>query len=508
MTEENVKVAVRVRPFNSRETGRNAKCIIEMNGQNTTIKDPNSGEVKKFAFDHSYWSHDGCSEDADGYFSPDPSHKNGSKFADQKKVFSDLGQGILDNCWNGYNSTIFAYGQTGSGKSWSIIGYGPNKGIVPMFCEELFKGIEAKKAAKEEIEYEVKFSMMEIYNEVVRDLLNSSGNAKKGLKIREHPKKGFYAENLKQVLVTSYEDINQRMEEGTVNRTIASTNMNATSSRAHTIVGITFLQKFKNAAGEDTTKSSVVNLVDLAGSERVESTGATGARLKEGAAINMSLSALGNCIHALAENSAGKKVKVPFRDSSLTKLLMNALGGNSRTLMIPQSSFMAKIRNFTGEHNRPLRGESPSTKSGKHRLLERLINKAGKSCRSQSWILKPQKEFELLQLLHPLLLLILFVASGAFLRVTLITKQRSLRAQPEGCYHLCMLMHGGGGERMVWAKARRGTANGARELTKEVPPIPHEDRNVAAQRLQESESRKTMECRPPGIPAAIKDFAQ
>lgn len=134
--------------------------------------------------------------------------------------------------------------------------------------------------------------------------------------------------------VANYEEIENKMEEGTLNRTVASTNMNATSSRAHTIVGITFIQKFKNAAGEETTKTAVCNLVDLAGSERADSTGATGDRLKEGAAINQSLSSLGNCIAALAEKSSGKKVRVPYRDSVLTKLLKNALGGNSKTIMV------------------------------------------------------------------------------------------------------------------------------------------------------------------------------
>ncbi len=106
-------------------------------------------------------------------------------------MFNDVGKGILENAWGGYNSTLFAYGQTGSGKSWSVIGYGENKGIVPMFTEELFKGIGDKKGSG--ASYEVKFSMLEIYNEVARDLLDTkSGSKKAGLKIRQHPKKGFY----------------------------------------------------------------------------------------------------------------------------------------------------------------------------------------------------------------------------------------------------------------------------------------------------------------------------
>ncbi|XP_059144638.1 kinesin-like protein KIF28P isoform X3 [Physella acuta] len=306
-----------------------------MTGSTTVIKDPNSGEEKKFNFDYSYWSHDGCKEMPDGTFVPDTSHPNGKKFADQKKVYQDLGEGVLKNAWDGFNSTLFAYGQTGSGKSWSIVGYGVNKGVVPLFCENMFKGIDEKKKAADKTEYEVTYSMLEIYNEQVRDLLDpNGGNKRGGLRIRQHPKTGFYVEGLIIVPVQSYKDIETKMDEGTRNRTVAATNMNATSSRAHTIVGINFIQKFRNAAGEDTTKSAVINLVDLAGSERAESTGATGDRLKEGAAINQSLSCLGNCIAALAEKSGGKDVKVPFRDSVLTKLLKNALGGNSKTIMI------------------------------------------------------------------------------------------------------------------------------------------------------------------------------
>ena len=135
-------------------------------------------------------------------------------------------------------------------------------------------------------------------------------------------------------MVSNYNEISAKMEEGTVNRTVASTNMNATSSRAHTIVGIHFIQKHVTG-GKEMAKGAVVNLVDLAGSERVDSTGATGDRLKEGAGINQSLSSLGNVIHALAEQSEGKKkVRVPYRDSLLTKLLQNALGGNSKTIMV------------------------------------------------------------------------------------------------------------------------------------------------------------------------------
>lgn len=329
---ENVRVAVRVRPFNSREKARAAVLIIKMQGNNTYIADPGAPgeEPRKFAFDFSYWSHDGFKELDDGYLaSAEP------QYADQKRVFDDLGRGVLENAWNGYNCSLFAYGQTGSGKSYSMVGYGQNKGIVPIFCETLFSEVEQKRSAGSETEYQVTFSMLEIYNEAVRDLLNPAGNKKGGLKVRQHPSKGFYVESLVSVPVKDYPDIESRIEEGTRNRTVAATNMNATSSRAHTIVAISFSQKGANAAGQMMTKTSIVNLVDLAGSERADSTGATGDRLKEGSAINKSLSTLGNCIKALADQASGKKgAQVPFRDSVLTKLLKNALGGNSKTIMI------------------------------------------------------------------------------------------------------------------------------------------------------------------------------
>ncbi|XP_063722151.1 kinesin-like protein KIF28 [Symsagittifera roscoffensis] len=327
---EAVRVAVRVRPFNSREKSMNAKLIIKMSGKTTYITNPADNEKKDFAFDYSYWSHDGFKEDGEGNLLKD----GGSNYATQRMVFEDLGQGVLDNAFEGYNTSLFAYGQTGSGKSYSMVGYGPNKGIVPITCDELFKTIEGN--AETNKTFQVTFSMLEIYNEQVRDLLTKN-SPKGGLAVRQHPSMGFYVDNLKKVPVGSYKEIEARMEEGTKNRTVASTNMNATSSRAHTVVTITFDQVTEAEDGSRMKKSSTMNLVDLAGSERAESTGATGDRLKEGANINKSLSALGNVISALAEISTGKAPKgkmVPYRDSVLTKLLTNALGGNSKTIMI------------------------------------------------------------------------------------------------------------------------------------------------------------------------------
>ena len=324
-----VKVAVRVRPFNTREKENNSHCCIEMVGNQTTIKDE-LDQPRTFTFDHSFWSHDCYIEQENGYLSPDSS----GKYADQSLVFDYLGRQILDNAWEGYHCCLFAYGQTGSGKSYSMVGYGTNKGIVPISCEEIFKRISNNKDPS--IHYEVEVSMLEIYNEKVQDLLVPISNRPpSGLKIRESKALGVFVSDLTKYPVSSYEEISNKMDEGYQNRTIGSTLMNNTSSRAHTIVTIEFKQ-IQSVGKTKSEKLSKINLVDLAGSERANSTGATGARLKEGCNINKSLLVLGNVINTLADKALGKKKDVlpPYRDSALTRILQNALGGNSKTVMI------------------------------------------------------------------------------------------------------------------------------------------------------------------------------
>ena len=324
-----VKVAVRVRPFNTREKDNNSICCIEMNQTQTTIKDE-LGQPRTFTFDHSFWSHDSYIEQENGYLAPDDS----GKYTDQSLVFETLGKQILDNAWEGYHCCLFAYGQTGSGKSYSMVGYGANKGIVPISCEEIFKRITNN--TNPAIHYEVEVSMLEIYNEKVQDLLVPiNKRPPTGLKIRESKALGVFVADLTKYPVSSYEEISNKMDEGYQNRTIGSTLMNNTSSRAHTIVTIEFKQV--NTEGKlKSEKLSKINLVDLAGSERANSTGATGARLKEGCNINKSLLVLGNVINTLADKALGKKKDVlpPYRDSALTRILQNALGGNSKTVMI------------------------------------------------------------------------------------------------------------------------------------------------------------------------------
>ncbi|KAM3618200.1 uncharacterized protein V6R79_017177 [Siganus canaliculatus] len=323
MSGASVKVAVRVRPFNSREMSKESKCIIQMQGNTTTISNPKAPKepAKTFSFDYSYWSH--TSPD-------DPS------FASQNRVYNDIGKEMLEHAFEGYNVCIFAYGQTGAGKSYTMMGKQEEgqEGIIPMLCEDLFEKIN-EDSNKEELSYSVEVSYMEIYCERVRDLLNPKN--KGHLRVREHPLLGPYVEDLSKLAVTSYTDIADLMDAGNKARTVAATNMNETSSRSHAVFTIVFTQKKHDSETDlSTEKVSKISLVDLAGSERADSTGAKGTRLKEGANINKSLTTLGKVISALAEVSKKKKKSdfIPYRDSVLTWLLRENLGGNSRTAMV------------------------------------------------------------------------------------------------------------------------------------------------------------------------------
>uniref|UniRef100_A0A8C9VDK7 plus-end-directed kinesin ATPase n=1 Tax=Scleropages formosus TaxID=113540 RepID=A0A8C9VDK7_SCLFO len=328
MAGASVKVAVRVRPFNSREMGKESKCIIQMSGNTTTIINPKQPkETKSFNFDFSYWSHT----------SPEDTN-----YASQQQVYRDIGEEMLLHAFEGYNVCIFAYGQTGAGKSYTMMGKQEpgQQGIIPQLCEDLFTKINDND--DNSMSYSVEVSYMEIYCERVRDLLNPKN--KGNLRVREHPLMGPYVEDLSKLAVTSYNDIQDLMDSGNKARTVAATNMNETSSRSHAVFNIIFTQKRHDADTDNTSeKVSKISLVDLAGSERADSTGAKGTRLKEGANINKSLTTLGKVISALAEvdvfhrqNKKKKKVEsfIPYRDSVLTWLLRENLGGNSRTAMV------------------------------------------------------------------------------------------------------------------------------------------------------------------------------
>ncbi|KAK4055561.1 hypothetical protein OIV83_000107 [Microbotryomycetes sp. JL201] len=320
-----------------------------MQGANTYLDPPEAAnlssgrvhekDVKSFAFDKSYWS---------------AGPKESPEYASQLTLYDDLGKDLLEHAFEGFNTCIFAYGQTGSGKSYSMMGYGAERGIIPLICEALFERIA--QISNDQLSFTVEVSYTEIYQEKVRDLLNL-GN-KGNLKVREHPILGPYVESLSKLAVQSFKDIEALMDEGTKAccadadglsltdevrqaRTVAATNMNETSSRSHAIFTILLTQRRLDPdTGMVGEKVSRISLVDLAGSERANATGATGTRLKEGALINKSLTTLGRVIATLSQASANGKSskanmdKVPYRDSVLTWLLKDSLGGNSKTAMI------------------------------------------------------------------------------------------------------------------------------------------------------------------------------
>ena len=361
----NVRVVVRVRAFlkrgnvflppkprrataqggiitnkNTKELERRTRCLIKMDptSQQTTLFAPDEEDLpktktksrkvvdeKKFTFDNSFWSHD----------------TNDAHYAEQEDVYNSLGEEFLDHNFEGYHTCIFAYGQTGSGKSYTMMGTPDKPGLIPRTCEDLFERIQAAQNEDTNIAYNVRVSYFEVYNEHVRDLLvpfepSASPNY---LKIRESPTEGPYVKDLTEVPVRSIDEIMRHMKNGDTSRTTASTKMNDTSSRSHAVFTIMLRQIHHDMETDETTeRSSRIRLVDLAGSERAKSTEATGARLREGSNINKSLTTLGRVIAALADPKqlrAGKrKDVVPYRDSILTWLLKDSLGGNSKTAMI------------------------------------------------------------------------------------------------------------------------------------------------------------------------------
>ncbi|KAJ3100590.1 hypothetical protein HDU97_002120 [Phlyctochytrium planicorne] len=373
------QVYVRVRPFNSKEVSRNATCIVKASDPSVTLLRPNpsillpptppspspspgvvkrqsvsapvqEGDIKAFTFDRVFWSFDG---EVDGVTSP---------VDGQEVVYEAVKGDILDHAFAGYNVCLFAYGQTGSGKSYTMMGYGKEKGIIPRACEELFSRIQEN--SDPNVRFEVTVSYIEIYNEKVRDLLNPSNTG--NLRVREHPTLGPYVEDLSKLVVRRYDDVENLMEVGNKSRTVASTNMNETSSRSHAVFTVNLTQTRQEVSSSlRTERISRISLVDLAGSERADATGARGQRLKEGANINKSLTTLGKVISGLADLASGEKEKdkerekdkegtesgglkrtlsqkrsrvlepfIPYRDSTLTWLLKDCIGGNSKTIML------------------------------------------------------------------------------------------------------------------------------------------------------------------------------
>jgi len=338
MASSSVKVAVRARPLNRREIDMGAEVILSMQDENVriinkklknefsidkhTVKNP--FYEKQFSFDHAYWS----------------VKENDRHFTKQEQIYNDLGADVVKSALLGYNACIFAYGQTGAGKTFTMMGTSKDKGLIPRISENLFACFENSS----ETSCRVEISYIEIYNEQARDLLRPGPKTKKqdNLRIREHPKEGPFVQGATVNHVSDFSQMEHYINEGNSVRSTAATMMNDTSSRSHAIFCVKFTQaRFSDNVPSETV--SKINLVDLAGSERASASGATGVRLKEGGSINKSLSTLGLVISTLAENSSNlseskhtskRNTFVPYRDSVLTWLLKDSLGGNSKTIMI------------------------------------------------------------------------------------------------------------------------------------------------------------------------------
>ena len=316
---DNIQVAIRVRPLNSRElhSTENKKCIQVNRGQNSVGISINSSS-KTFAYDF-VLDHDMTQED----------------------IFDNIGKPIASSILCGYNASIFAYGQTGSGKTYTIMGgfveaslnY-KTRGILPRCLEFIFTSIKRELKKNPNIQYLVKGSFLEIYNDTINDLLAPE---LKNLQIREDIKTGAYVEALHQETVTSFDDTFKLLERGIKNRHTGSTSMNPESSRSHSVFTLQVESKEKKDEIVN-YKSSFFHLIDLAGSERQKMAETFGERLKEASMINKTLSSLGNVINSLVEIADGKQKHVPYRDSKLTFLLKDSLGGNSKTCIIANIS--------------------------------------------------------------------------------------------------------------------------------------------------------------------------
>uniref|UniRef100_A0A8C3VAM2 Kinesin-like protein n=1 Tax=Catharus ustulatus TaxID=91951 RepID=A0A8C3VAM2_CATUS len=306
---DNVKVVVRCRPLNDREKATGYKMAVnvdEMRGTITVHKTDSSNEPPKtFTFDT--------------VFGPE---------SKQLDVYNLTARPIIDSVLEGYNGTIFAYGQTGTGKTFTMEGVRavPElRGIIPNSFAHIFGHI-AK--AEGDTRFLVRVSYLEIYNEEVRDLLGKDQTQR--LEVKERPDVGVYIKDLSAYVVNNADDMDRIMTLGHKNRSVGATNMNEHSSRSHAIFTITIECSEKGVDGNMHVRMGKLHLVDLAGSERQTKTGATGQRLKEATKINLSLSTLGNVISALVD---GKSTHVPYRNSKLTRLLQDSLGGNSKTMM-------------------------------------------------------------------------------------------------------------------------------------------------------------------------------
>ncbi|XP_061671495.1 kinesin-like protein KIF18A [Syngnathoides biaculeatus] len=326
-----MKVVVRVRPTNEKEKRENVRNVIQVVDKHMLIFDPKEEEIScvgsqrvrnrninkrvnkdlKFVFDHVF-----------------------GERSTQYDIFENTTKGVLNSVMNGFNCTVFAYGATGSGKTHTMLGTPNEPGVMYHTMKDLFKCMDD---AKEEKEFSVAVSYLEVYNEQIRDLLANEGP----LAVREDRDKGVVVQGLTLYQPKSAENILQALDSGNQNRTQHPTDMNDSSSRSHAVFQIYLRQQDKTAMLNPNVCVAKMSLIDLAGSERASATNANGQRLREGANINRSLLALVNVINALADHKS-KKAHIPYRDSKLTRILKDSLGGNCRTVMIANISPSSK----------------------------------------------------------------------------------------------------------------------------------------------------------------------
>ena len=336
----NILVCVRCRPLSSSEKQLSSYETIKIMDKMVILTDPieyngptaifkNRNKDQTYAFDYAF-----------------------DKFTKQKTVFEKSTKFLIDGVVNGYNATVFAYGATGAGKTYTMLGTELNPGIMVLTLEELFDKVNSFY----DRDYKLKFWLLEIYNENIRDLLKNNGKNNlentnnEYLDLREDPEKGIVVSGITEISVTNSNEMLKILKRGNRNRTQEATGANETSSRSHAILQVSIEYKEKNSGIDFQIHFSKLSLIDLAGSERAAATNNKGIRLIEGANINRSLLTLGNCINALCEaNLRGKKIHIPYRDSKLTRLLKDSLGGNARTVMIANVS--PSINTFDDTYN-------------------------------------------------------------------------------------------------------------------------------------------------------------
>jgi len=319
----NIRVAVRIRPFSAAELadGGGSTPVLEVLGNTILAKavdrfglESDYAQEKSFTYDQVFASID----------------KDSQNFATQEHVFEGVGVPILENALDAYNGCLLAYGQTGSGKSHSVTGElnsNVEKGLLPRACERLFEMVEKRKQ-EGPMQATVLASYLEIYQEKLFDL---QAGTHSDLPVRLHPTLGPHVPQLIETPVRNIKEVKEVLAFGNTNRAVAATAMNAKSSRSHAVFTIDLRISHGGVAGKD--MQSKIHFVDLAGSEKQKKTHASGERLQEGIAINVSLSALSRVIQALSA-AQGKMAQPPFRESKLTLLLKDALSGNSRTVLL------------------------------------------------------------------------------------------------------------------------------------------------------------------------------